>query len=117
MDKQEVFNKVAKHLLKQNEKSLDRTGGTCLYRGPDGKSCAVGCLIADEHYPPGIEGRGALETAVLEALGRSGVVVSDGEADLLTDLQDMHDSTEPYEWRQLLSEIANRYSLTMPEVP
>jgi len=52
---QEIFDTVATHLLKQNDKSLD-SYGECRYRAEDGNMCAVGCLIDTKHYTSGFEG-------------------------------------------------------------
>ena len=54
MTQQEIFDTVLEHLRKQGKASLS-TEGDCTYRGPDGTSCAVGCLIPDELYDPLIE--------------------------------------------------------------
>lgn len=51
---QETFDRVAKHLLKQNKKSVN--GTQCMYRSSDGLQCALGCLIPDELYVPSLEG-------------------------------------------------------------
>jgi hypothetical protein len=45
---QEMFDKVANHLFNQGCKSADAC--RCLYRGPNGTKCAIGCLIPDELY-------------------------------------------------------------------
>lgn len=58
MTEQEIFDTVLAHLREQGEASAD-SSGVCQYRGPDGTSCAVGCLIPDEMYHPVIEGLGA----------------------------------------------------------
>lgn len=50
MTAQQIFNKVAKHLATQQVQSRGRAGGKCMYRGRNGTSCAVGCLIPDSHY-------------------------------------------------------------------
>lgn len=51
MNHQEVFTKVATHLLKQGRRALfaEKNGfRSCAYRGDNGTKCAVGCLIKDE---------------------------------------------------------------------
>ena len=53
MKKQEVFNKVAAHLLAQGKPALK--GEDCVYRSKDGLKCAIGCLIPDENYTPEME--------------------------------------------------------------
>lgn len=50
MNSQQMFDKVAKHLLTQNAKSR------ALYRGRGGMMCAIGCLIPDDLYSPKMEG-------------------------------------------------------------
>lgn len=54
MDKQLVFNTVAKHLLKQGKAALH--GRSCRYRTDDGLKCAVGVLIPDQNYTVEMEG-------------------------------------------------------------
>lgn len=48
MTNQEIFEKVAKHLLDQGRRSTLATPtgdeGACAYRGTGGAKCAVGCL-------------------------------------------------------------------------
>lgn len=51
---QEVFDYVAKHLIKQGKQAV--AGSNCAYRSPEGLSCAVGCLITDEEYNVNMEG-------------------------------------------------------------
>ena len=52
--KQTIFNRVAKHLITQGKQSID-AGGHCMYRGPNNTKCAIGCLIPDKLYLPGME--------------------------------------------------------------
>lgn len=59
MEAQEIFDKVATHLFTQGCRSAPNpkdTAGACLYRGPNGTSCAVGVLIPDEIYAQEMEG-------------------------------------------------------------
>lgn len=58
MTKQEIFDKVASHLLTQNERSISENG-MCLYRGPRGLKCAAGFLIPDDVYNFEMEGENA----------------------------------------------------------
>ena len=52
---QEVFDTVSQHLLTQNAESLSDSG-MCVYRSPEGFSCAAGCLIPPEDYRVEFEG-------------------------------------------------------------
>lgn len=55
---QEAFDKAVAGLRAQNyERSFAH--GMCLYRAPGGNKCAVGHLIPDELYFPGLENAGA----------------------------------------------------------
>ena len=109
---QEMFTKVAQHLLKQNARSVSYTE-SCRYRGDDGRMCAVGCLIADEAYSRDMEGLRVSSGVVIEGLRDSGVCTNT-VLSLLIALQSCHDSTPVSEWRQHLREIADEYGLEMP---
>lgn len=56
--KQEIFDKVAKHLLTQKARCTDSKTGICLYFDPETKmKCAAGCLIPDRDYSESFEGQ------------------------------------------------------------
>ena len=84
-----------------------------MYRGLEGQSCAVGCLIADEHYSPRLEGVGIFEPSVFNAVVKSLGLnrMTPGEAtnlqNLLSMLQNTHDMTPIERWRSRLTEIAD----------
>lgn len=114
MTHQEIFNRVATHLLRQGAKSMD--GDICRYRGPNGLKCAVGCLIDDAHYTPDIEGIGVLDAPSLheklhDALEASGVPAGLETLRMLDALQAIHDSEPVFLWRSNLADLAKRYSL------
>lgn len=120
MDKQEIFNTVARHLMAQNEraKNPEEAGvAGCRYRLlKDGKmlKCAIGCLISDEHYIEEIiEGLRAGEPRVIDALMGSGYP---GEefGPFYLDLQQVHDDYLPENWPQALKEVADYWKLTCP---
>lgn len=46
---QEIFAVVAEHILTMPHRATD-LGGRCAYRGRDGLSCAIGCLLTDDEY-------------------------------------------------------------------
>lgn len=54
LTKQEIFDIVAVHLIKQGERAMNENG-RCLYRSPDGKRCAAGKLMPDHLYKPFFE--------------------------------------------------------------
>jgi len=109
MTEQEVFTKVVTHLLNQGERAETSEGG-CLYRTPSGLKCAVGCLIPDDKYRPGMETDGA-GWSLRYILG---LLHLQTHYWLLRRLQLVHDTQECGEWRSQLTVIANDYGLIMP---
>ena len=112
MDRQAVFNKVVQHLRKQGSRAMDEDG--CCYRAPNGKMCAIGCLIPDEYYHPDIEGLLAwsLPITLLQASIPNFEQGEDGT--FLTRLQDIHDNNNVSAWESLWQALATEYSLKMP---
>ena len=118
LTKQQIFDKVAAHLLAQGARAYGVDG--CVYRAADGKKCAVGCIIEDEHYSPDFEGVAiAWVNSTLDvggsaklraALGASGVCV-DEQHKLLLDLQRLHDNGDVDLWEAGLRVIASKHEL------
>jgi len=106
--KQAVLNKVARHLVKQNESSLE--GPTCMYYGPNGLKCAIGCLIPENLYYKGLETMHVTSKSVLRVLGAV-INFKKVDKDFLEDLQRVHDNEEPEYWKAKLSEVAKDYGL------
>lgn len=133
---QEIFNKVALHLLTQSKRSVGTTesgGVKCAYRGDKGTKCAVGGLIDDEHYsylfdreghPTNVTNllsnetcdfRGALQKSGVDVdmpltlVTPSQVAVNDTVKGLLWKLQDLHDASDVPEWANQLHHLANLY--------
>jgi hypothetical protein len=97
MNAQEVFDKVATHLLTQARPAFDITAG-CLYRANDGTSCAVGCLIPDHLYDKKFETLTARTLIFGDRVNEVAPVASaelidllEPHAELLERLQDDHD--------------------------
>ena len=89
-------------------------GESCRYRMSDGKKCAAGQLIPDEHYDPKIEGY-----AIDRAPG-----IDLRPADLIMELQDAHDfnaSSANWEgWKSMLIRVAQEHKLdpaVLQEIP
>lgn len=115
---QYLFDRVSAHLIKQNTRSqrVEPANGSlkCAYRGDDGTSCAVGCLISDEHYTRALEGRGAESIAVIAAVEQSlGFVCGRDATKLLTELQYVHDCRPVPMWQSYLARIAEDFNLTL----
>ncbi len=94
MTNQEIFNKVLAHLRTQGRASTSNTNMSCLYRGPDGDKCAVGCLIPDDKYDPAMEGRRA-EDVLGEWPDALGFPATYYTLELLRYLQCAHDQYMP----------------------
>lgn len=113
MSMREIFNKVEKHLLKQNTRSI--RVGSCKYRTDSGLSCAVGCLMTDNMYSHTLEGESVRATEVVEALAPIIGVSPRHRAkklDLLHRLQGIHDGDSITEWADKLSEVKLDFNIS-----
>lgn len=118
-----VFWYVARHLLRQNEKALDyreTQTSVCVYRAPDGKQCAVGCLIADDEYDPGMEQLSV--TALITYINRKYAgkepllqPIEDDVVRVLDRLQDLHDGTLPANWPEELLYVAQQSRIPLTD--
>lgn len=113
MNRQEIYNKVRDHLLKQGRRAagLRFDEPACLYLNANGDRCAIGCLIPDGH--PGLGFRGAvfqlLDTYpdLRDQLGAK----CGADDEFLHGLQRLHDAHYPVQWAQMLSQFAERNGL------
>ena len=105
MDAQEIFDTVARHLLTQKARAEDNLG--CMYHAPDGKKCAVGCLITDEEYSPSME-----NTAISDLINNNRLKRLSPFQGLLQDLQYVHDRILPEEWPFRLRDFASAHHLS-----
>ena len=115
MNKKELFNKVKTHLLTQNAKAEDTELDNCQYLAPDGKTCAVGCLISKELYDPEIEGvnintpnrsfdeRNSLLISLIEK--SNDIVLSNDDIEMLMQLQTIHDVYKITDWPTALNNL------------
>lgn len=125
---QEVFDFVVDHLRKQGVRSFVERDFSkphipasepygCLYRGPNGLMCAVGCLISDDEYRPRFEG--AIVQSVLRDVLRN--VFTDANEHLeemsylLVNLQNIHDRRDPRAWEESFEDTARKYGLILKE--
>lgn len=129
MTNQEIFNKVWKHLKKQNHPALNNSG-TCVYRTKNGLKCAIGCLIPKKLYTLELEGesiyglRDLYGTPKLKNILPK-VGIKKQSYKLCENLQEIHDSAEyidlvEYEsywdfWKPRLISCAKNFRLKLPE--
>src|SRR3990167_10848904 len=116
MTKQEIFDKIALHLLRQNKKSVNKSG-FCAYRGTNGLKCAAGCLIDDLEYKPEMEihNFGMVFTTdnginVFDELLKNKPYLYDN-LELIKTLQRIHDNHNVCEWKEELNYLAKRQNL------
>lgn len=103
---QDLFTKVATHLLTQNARSLDETLIPA-YRGLEGRTCAIGCLISDADYTLAMEAQCVTAGVVWSALR-----FPEALKGLLSYLQSIHDMTPVADWPETLAAAALIYNLT-----
>lgn len=117
MNHQEVYERVAKHLIAQGERAM--TIGICSYRDKNNKRCAIGYLIPDEKYTESIEGVGVTaisNMSLAKADKLKSILLELGLDDFpfLSDLQLIHDGYKPVEWPRELTRFALKYKLKVP---
>jgi hypothetical protein len=122
MKKQTVFEKVCKHLLKQNTKSKDKDNYNLYHNGK--LRCAIGCLIPKTLYTKSIEGKDAYDLVgkynskyqkILKHIRYTDVDIEENVVKFYSDLQNIHDSYKPSEWKEKLREFANHHDTIVPE--
>jgi hypothetical protein len=103
MTDQEIFDKVALHLLEYGRLGIrSEDGSGCVYKTDTGLSCAVGCLIPDDLYDPLVEGMsishfddminiGGETGAILEKISEHLGLKDAKRSKLLRGLQQIHD--------------------------
>ncbi len=119
---QEIFDKVARHLLKQKQRAQgrvmcsDQDKTFCVYRTQGSGRvlhCAVGCLIPKRLYRFELEDGGIRDNSGVQAVLRQLGVDTDNEDMmlLLSDLQRLHDSAAVDTWRDELVILAGMRGL------
>lgn len=107
MTNQEVFDRVAQHLLQQGEPAL-RHGRLVIQtrRCPILKS-PIGCLIEDGRYTPACELMPAYRERLLQ---RSGINWNES-GQLIEELERIHDCEASENWLTALQSIADEFNL------
>jgi hypothetical protein len=99
---QQLFYKVVRGLDAQGWERSVNSIGTCVYRGPDGRKCAAGHLIKDEHYSRNFERSGVLDRRITAAIAASNPEYSAANLYYIKQLQALHDGHKgtAYELKQ-----------------
>lgn len=118
LNNQTAFNQVVRGLMKQGEPSFDAKGAHCFYRGTDGKKCAAGHLVPDELYKESME-KITIDN-ILDPTGSHydkelAQYLSGVDIGLLTELQVIHDFSNPRVWLEQFRNVAKYFFLEMPE--
>lgn len=108
-DRQAIFDKVVSFARKQNKKSVDPTTRDCLYRGPKGIKCFIGCLIPNSRYSKDLEGSSIQQIEVQKAA--FGVSLSSKDVRFMFSLQRIHDDHDPSDWNIEFEKFAKNYGL------
>ena len=118
---QQLFNRAVLGVLAQGGPSR-HPAYACAYRSSTGRKCAVGQLIADEHYKPALEGRPAFSPMVMDAVRRSNPNLPERAHKLLASLQRAHDALNDRTDEEFLTAFRKRaeavaftYHLEMPD--
>lgn len=117
---QQVFDKVANHLLKQMKKSEIRTRGNdsqCAYRSREGLACAAGCLISDEEYDLSFDASENMQGGITWDWLVDQKIVAPDHKYLIEMLQLLHDRNDPDNWRHCLVGLAAEFNLKPPAAP
>jgi len=107
--KQDVFDQVARHLIRQGRRSekpkniSNSADFVCMYRLED-KACAAGCLIGDDEY------NAEMEYQTWDELMATSKVPKD-HANLIVPLQAIHDNCGPLDWEENLKVLAENSNL------
>lgn len=128
LTKQEVFDKVALALLKQNKKSIgpaitdDGEKIRCMYLNPNGCRCAVGHMLNDEDLQAIV--RWKENTSSIRNMIRiffpntesKEIAFIRAEMAFCRGLQFIHDTRMPGKWREEFIDFASMYELDATKV-
>ena len=112
MENQELFDRVATHLLAQGVQCRALDGGCIFYYGYHGHRCAIGCLIPPDRYDPSFEGVVVNSRKPVAEQLRSAAGLGPENTDLARELQLVHDVDEPKHWVIALRSVAQRFGLS-----
>ncbi len=112
-----MFNKIVKHLLKQNKKcelTNKNDYKMCVYRGENGMKCAIGCILPDKLYRPRHDKESYDIYRLMNNLEIRKYFGGKDNIEFLVELQGIHDSYNPKNWKFKLKIFAKKYDLKFP---
>lgn len=106
---QQIFDKVVKHLIKQNEKSKHK--GRVVYINSEGLTCSAMCLVSRK-----LRSKVKVNSQDLpdEILAQSGIRKQ--SFSLVYKLQGVHDAYPVINWKYILVERAREFRLKIPSI-
>ena len=110
LTKQQIFDKVSVHLVKQNQICENDDG--CRYHGPDNLRCAIGCLIPKKHYRKKMEENTITNLFVSHKQAMTACGLSRRYLPMLNGLNMIHDENGPLQWRNELGRFAREYKVS-----
>lgn len=116
MNKQEIFQKVATAIIKQNVKSgiLNNDGVfQCLYKDPDGCKCSIGHILPEDHIilkenPPVNVYNLIINYKELNDIWD---IKTMDEIDFLSQMQQIHDWKPCIQWRGCFRDLGLEHEL------
>lgn len=108
MTQQEIFDKVAAGLLRQNKKAMQ--GSCCILIAEDGSRCAYGWLLPEDLTTDLQDTKGTYFDIQLYFRG-IGVEYNAYNKKIEGDLYRIHNLNEPENWPRLLQDVAVKHGL------
>lgn len=105
---QELYARVANHMLMQFERCIGEDGFPA-YRNGSLKG-PVGFVLKDDAYSPLLEGECSIEEPVVEALRRSGIRGKDSLR-MMLGFQLIHDEVPVEQWRAKIRKLGQMFEL------
>lgn len=115
MSLQEIYTKIFLGLAGQGwERSVQANGGKCVFRNGEGCKCAVGHLILDDKYTPGME---SMSISEVNNMGAFGVLLCQKQRFNLSDFMDLHDNAlDARDMEARFRQYGKELNLVIPEI-
>lgn len=111
MTAQQVFDRSAEHLLKQQQRSTMEGGKGCVYRNANGLQCAAGPFVVDE-IKDTHDNNASFSAVPARYLILELQDCRDEHYDLIRDLQRVHDTINVCFWSYELQTVAMKHGLS-----
>lgn len=110
MNYKKIFNIISKHMLEQKVRSSNEDG-LCFYKCEDGRMCAIGCILPDDH--PGLKLHCNIEELLklFPDLRKVWDIRYKDDIIFLKELQLIHDKQNPLKWKEYLKKFAEKYHI------